>query len=122
MSVSSTRPLLREVRNVTSLAALILTFTLAGGQAAPPEVAEYAEDELKAIYVICENNASSARMERGEVMFCSIIYEELKQRVFGGDFRKLKEWSEEVMELPGNSRAHRTDAKIPFGISAAARS
>lgn len=117
MSVSFIRRLLRQARNVTTFAVPILVLAVADGRAGQPDAAAYTTDELKVVYLNCEKAALSERMDRGGVIFCSTIYEALKQRAFGGDFRKLKDWSEEMMESHVLSDAHRTDAKISFGFS-----
>jgi hypothetical protein len=45
-------------------------------------------------------------MDAGGVMECSVIYEELKRRVFGGDFGRLREWSDPLLgRAPENEAA-----------------
>jgi hypothetical protein len=36
-------------------------------------------------------------METGGIMECSEIYEDLKQRDFGGDFGRLRAWSDPLL-------------------------
>jgi hypothetical protein len=50
-------------------------------------------DELKRGYVSCSEAAVKSRLDNGSVMHCSVIYEELKRRAFGGDFERLLAWS-----------------------------
>lgn len=50
-------------------------------------------DKLKEAYLACNRDASSGGFNRAGIMRCSMIYEELKQRAFGGDFLRLLEWS-----------------------------
>lgn len=50
-------------------------------------------DELKQIYLTCDRAAASARLSTEGIWQCSIVYEELKRRAFGGDFDRLRAWS-----------------------------
>ncbi len=75
------------------LLCVAFTATLAHGQ--PPETA--AEDarieKLKRAYLSCSEAALRGRLQTGAVQQCSVIYEELKWRAFGGDFLRLFAWS-----------------------------
>ncbi len=97
MPVPFIRRPLRGVGHATSFAAMFLVLAVQNGQAGQPEPEAYTTDDLKVVYINCEKAALSERMDRGQVTFCSTIYELLKQRAFGGDFRRLKEWSDGVM-------------------------
>lgn len=50
-------------------------------------------EQLKTMYLSCNDAALNGRPERHGIMRCSILYEELKQRAFAGDFDRLLEWS-----------------------------
>ena len=50
-------------------------------------------DRLKSEYLSCSDAALKARLEAGAVMQCSVVYEALLQRGFGGDFTRLLAWS-----------------------------
>jgi len=50
-------------------------------------------DELKRAYLSCDRAAMNGRLQSAAVMQCSIIYEELKRRAFGGNFESLLVWS-----------------------------
>lgn len=50
-------------------------------------------DELKTVYLACDDAAASGRLTSPEIMKCSVVYEQLKQRAFDGDFTKLHAWS-----------------------------
>lgn len=50
-------------------------------------------DELKRVYQSCDREAISGQLSAGGIMNCSIVYEELKRRAFGGDFDKFLAWS-----------------------------
>lgn len=50
-------------------------------------------EELKSVYNDCSREAETRLLGAGEAAVCSIIYETLKRRVFGGDFAALLDWS-----------------------------
>jgi hypothetical protein len=50
-------------------------------------------DELKSVYLSCSSAAADGRLDTAAIMQCSIVYEELKRRAFGGDFGRLLAWS-----------------------------
>ena len=50
-------------------------------------------DELKRAYLLCNRTAMNGSMKHAAAMQCSILYEQLKERAFDGDFYKLLEWS-----------------------------
>ena len=54
-------------------------------------------DRLKGAYLECERAAVSDRLPTGEIMLCSVIYEELKQRAFDGDFLRMKVWADQYL-------------------------
>lgn len=65
---------------------------------APLEQASH--DRLKATYVDGSNAAAQHLLGAGEVAACSIVYEILKRRVFGGDFAALLAWSRSQRAAP----------------------
>lgn len=56
--------------------------------------------ELKRVYLACDLASSRTRLAMHEAMQCSIIHEELKQRVFGGDFDQMLAWWREQRGVP----------------------
>lgn len=77
------------------LAALILApMHPALAQQAATDRAQMPIGTLKADYLECARRAALSRQDTGDVMRCSIAYEELKRRVFDGDFRRLQKWTE----------------------------
>jgi len=52
-----------------------------------------AEEELKAFYVRCSGQSIERRLDGGEAMACSIGYDVLLKKYFGGDFERLLAWS-----------------------------
>ena len=56
------------------------------------ELAGLSVEELKSSYLQCDRRTTVAFLDAGEAAGCSVLYEELKQRVFGGDFERLLDW------------------------------
>lgn len=79
----------------SAIAALIL-FALAApaaqGQSADSGH-EASIDDLKRTYLLCDRAALGGGLSNGTIMHCSIVYEELMRRAFGGHFDKLLAWS-----------------------------
>jgi hypothetical protein len=48
--------------------------------------------QLKRAYLACDQASLTARLSIHDAIQCSIVHEELKQRVFGGDFDQLLTW------------------------------
>ncbi|MGA7985704.1 MAG: hypothetical protein WCA01_11040 [Burkholderiales bacterium] len=66
---------------------------LARGQGTSDGPAKASIGELKSAYLSCNRAALADRQDSGSIMQCSVIYEALLQRGFGGDFTKLLAWS-----------------------------
>lgn len=49
-------------------------------------------EELKGVYLGCEQAATASRLAGNDVMYCSLVYEQLKQKAFGGEFRLIRAW------------------------------
>jgi hypothetical protein len=47
---------------------------------------------LKESYLTCEREAMRGTLGGDSIMQCSILYEELKVRAFGGDSRSMRAW------------------------------
>ena len=90
-----------RIRNLTGavgIATLALLMTSKGiAQAGTPHAQVIPLEKLKSAYLQCERTAVSGRLGTGEIMLCSVLYEELKQRAFGGDFPRLKAWADEQL-------------------------
>lgn len=97
-----------------ALAAVIATFVIVGTAAADERTisgdvavtagAAYAQEvggaqSLKLDYLQCEDAASRGALDGAAVMACSIVYETLKQRVFGGSFDALVAWWRQQRDL-----------------------
>jgi hypothetical protein len=70
-------------------------------------------DELKHVYLTCNRTAASGQLNTGRIQYCSIVYEELKQRAFGGDFDRLLAWSS---ANPSAKEGRTFDAREPRPI------
>ena len=76
---------------VTLLAAAAATAAIGQVERAPLQSATI--DDLKQAYLACDAQAASGRLSTSAIMGCSVVYEELKARAFGGDFEKFLVWS-----------------------------
>ncbi len=61
-------------------------------EAAVSEIRKLTEAELKRFYLKCSRASVRGNISGGEIQLCSVGYEQLLQRVFGGDFREFLEW------------------------------
>lgn len=61
-------------------------------------------EELKRVYLQCERAAVAGKLDGEDVGLCSVVYEELKWRAFGGDFHRLKAWAD--LHLKPASQSH----------------
>jgi len=79
-----------------ALLCLALSLHVAHGQSSSLVEKPFAQNlttaELKRVYLACDLASSIARLEMHEAMQCSIVHEELKQRVFGGNFDQMLAW------------------------------
>jgi hypothetical protein len=55
-------------------------------------LAAFSADQLKSAYLECERSAADGLVDAGNAAPCSMIHEELKERVFGGEFGRLLAW------------------------------
>ena len=65
---------------------------LAPFEEAVAEIRTLSEAELKRFYLQCARASVRGRISGGEIQLCSVGYEQLLQRVFGGNFREFLEW------------------------------
>lgn len=57
------------------------------------EVSRLSIEQLKRFYLWCGRAATAGELDNGAIMQCSVFYEALKERAFGGDFARLLAWS-----------------------------
>lgn len=87
-------------------AAITLLCLIAGGALAAPDPAQIGGlqqapvEELKVVYLNCNREALAGRLDGGAIMGCSMVYEALKQKAFGGDFARLLTWSRAQKTAP----------------------
>ena len=76
------------------LFAAAATATAAPAHAAPERsgLAALTAEELKSAYLECDRLAAATFLNAGGAANCSVVHEELKQRVFDGDFQRLLDW------------------------------
>lgn len=68
------------------------------------DLADVSIDELKSLYLMCDRAAVGGQLSSAAIMQCSVVYEELKRRAFGGDFGKMLAWSEAHPSVPNTRR------------------
>jgi hypothetical protein len=61
-------------------------------------------EDLKTAYLDCERSALAGNLGKDSTMECSIYYETLKNRAFGGSFNRLKEWYDKQLRLQEAAR------------------
>jgi len=83
----------KAVIGFVALTVIALATPMAYGQSLEGELKRVPIDELKRVYLSCDRAAAGGQLNTGGIMYCSIVYEELKRRAFGGDFEKLLAWS-----------------------------
>lgn len=81
------------------LAVLFAAAAAATGTAVPADAASersglaaLTAEELKSAYLECDRLATATFLDGGGAAICSEVHEELKQRLFEGDFQRLLEW------------------------------
>jgi hypothetical protein len=87
-----------------------LFFAAVTGSARSEDMTQIAE--LKEAYLSCERRAMENDLDTVEIMRCSVIYEDLKERAFSGDFRKLKAWSDTLLHGPGSRLRIEADQQV----------
>jgi len=65
---------------------------VAGAMPASQGLNSIPADDLKRDYMACERAAMAGQLDAATVMACSMLYEELRARVFGGSFEALLSW------------------------------
>jgi hypothetical protein len=85
--------------NPTAAAAAVMILGLslpppATAQLGKPVHSEIPLETLKSAYLKCERMGLSGKLVTGDIMMCSVIYEEVKRRAFDGDFTRLKAWAD----------------------------
>ena len=81
---------MRPLAYTLTLAAVVSTASTA--QPDRSHLAALTVDELKLMYLECDRRARQTMLGSAEAAHCSMAYEELKQRGFGGDFGRLLAW------------------------------
>lgn len=91
MSAHAISNSIRAACSIASIGLLLVSIQAArAGDASRPD--QMSVETLKSVYLDCERSASQSRLETGDVMNCSLVYEELKRQAFGGDFGRIRSW------------------------------
>jgi hypothetical protein len=94
---------MRQVVQSATAAAAVATLLHSAAMAQPAAAAQAdptgrptaiaTPEDLRATYLECDRLAMTTLLGAGTAATCSLVYEELKRRVFGGDFHRLWAWS-----------------------------
>lgn len=100
MSAQFISALSRTARGIATLSLLLVSVqAVEAGDAS--RVGTMSIEALKDVYLECERSASDSRLGAGDIMQCSLVYEELKQKAFDGDFRRVRLWLNAQMTPTG---------------------
>ena len=83
---------------VNALSFVLIALSVSSVQSVTPE--EMSVEMLKRAYLNCETHAQGAAISVDKITKCSVIYEQLKEREFGGNWILLREWSLEGKRTP----------------------
>lgn len=81
------------MKNLRATAASILLLLTNAASTQGSAILEMSIPSLKQEYLECERKALVQKADTGEIMYCSVVYEELKRRAFDGDWRRLRQWT-----------------------------
>lgn len=100
--------------------ALAVVLSLAvQAHAASPDTApsdagrEPSVDQLKRVYLDCEHSSQQGAMAFTQAARCSTVYEQLKARAFGGDFRRMHAWWFSASHRTAPEPANGGEAAVP---------
>lgn len=98
----STR-LVPRINSIALLAAMVLVLGVLQPADAnePSRISSMSIEGLKGIYLECEKAAAASKLNNGDVMYCSLVYEELKEKAFEGDFGRIRSWLDRHSMLQG---------------------
>lgn len=77
---------------IAVIAGFLVASSGAFGQTARSEPASLTVDQLKGIYLRCDQLSSRAVLDHGSVIYCSMAAEELCRRGFNGSFHRMISW------------------------------
>ena len=61
-------------------------------------------DALKRLYFVCERASANGTLSADGVAYCSIVYEQLKRRGFGGNVEELSAWAKAQQSMQNAAR------------------
>ena len=118
---TATEPLCRATTSRHSTAmktgAAVLLAASAMGWSAASSAQTLAATELplaalEKSFWVCDHAATTRRLDSGTAATCSSLYEALKQRKFGGDFKALLAWWQQHKEAEHLALAKAGDAPL----------
>lgn len=82
--------------SINALADEVLAENIPPVAKARPMMLPQTADVLKREYLKCDRAAAEGRLDMPSAVRCSLLYEELRDRVFDGDFDALLAWWRET--------------------------
>ena len=61
-------------------------------------------DALERLYFVCERAATNGTLSADGVAYCSMVYEQLKSRGFGGNVENLSAWAKARQSMQNADR------------------
>ena len=103
--MNTIHPIVPRTRAVTVACAIwVASATALAPEASDEELEDTSIDALKIAYMLCDRRSINGALSSADIMHCSVLYEELKQRAFGGNFEKLLAWSRANRSTPTIAR------------------
>jgi hypothetical protein len=93
------------LRSAAVAGLVLMAAGTARADAPRPHLASVGVEQLKRAYLECDRIASRTLMDAGLAAQCSMVGEELKHRVFAGDFDRLIAWWREHKGPYGDAMA-----------------
>lgn len=87
------------LRGAAVMALVLMAAVSAQAQAPHRHLASTSAEELKRVYLECDRFATRTLLDLGDAAHCSMVGEELKHRIFGGDFERLLAWWREQKSI-----------------------
>jgi len=102
-----------SIRTAVAVLALASGGVLAQGSSPDALLEQLTVGQLKRLYLGCNGAAIDGRLDRASIMKCSLVYEALKRRAFGGDFERLLAWSKSRPGAAAAEVAATADERAP---------
>ena len=105
--MATNRPirLIRPLASAIVALAAFATLPVSAQQPGATSLGSLPAEELKQLYLRCDAAATVALLDGESAALCSRVNEELKHRVFDGDFNRLLVWWRESKTMAPQAKA-----------------